>query len=55
MKEEIEPCCSCNKELPYSKNKEVDSRGYYIQGAGDLCHECYNRIYGSDIHIGIYE
>jgi len=55
MKEEKEICIFCKKELPYSKDINIAVRSYYVEGAGDLCHECYNRIYGSDIHIGIYE
>lgn len=47
-KVEMERCvlCSCKTAVP--KNRPVTERKYYIQGAGQLCEECYYRVYGSN-------
>ena len=47
MKEEKEICIFCKKELPYSKDINIAVRYYYVEGAGDLCIECSNKIYAN--------
>ena len=42
---EMDPCVSCNKETEYPKNAYIDYRYYYVEGAGQLCKECYEKIY----------
>ncbi len=39
-------CVSCKKESLYSKETHIDFRLGYIEGAGQLCLDCYGVIYG---------
>ena len=43
--EKIENCVFCGKETPYTINIHIDYREYYVEGAGQLCKECYDKIY----------
>ncbi len=38
-------CVSCNVETKYSKHDHIDYRLGYVSGAGQLCLECYDKIY----------
>ena len=38
-------CVSCKKETQYDEFDHIDFRNFYIEGAGQLCPECYNEIY----------
>jgi len=42
-----EPCTTpgCKNETGYTRQTPVDMRNCYIDGAGQLCPECYARIY----------
>ena len=40
-----ENCVSCNVETNVSINENIDSRYYYVEGAGQLCKPCYDKIY----------
>jgi len=44
-KKEMDNCVSCKKETKYQKNLPIDYRENYVEGAGQLCEECYNEIY----------
>ena len=44
-KEEMDKCVFCNKETEYPKSLNIDYRLHYIEGAGQLCKECYDKIY----------
>jgi len=41
----MDKCVSCGDTTPYSVNEHIDYRNYYIEGAGQLCKECYEKIY----------
>jgi recombinational DNA repair protein (RecF pathway) len=41
MKVELEKCVSCGRETGYSINDHIDSRKTYVEGAGQLCAECF--------------
>jgi len=45
-KVEMDSCVSCGTLTEYSINTPIDLRKYYIEGAGQTCEICYNRIYG---------
>ena len=47
MKEkvEMEKCSLCDKETDVPKNMPIDLRKNYVEGAGQLCDGCYNKIY----------
>lgn len=42
---EMDNCIVCGKETEYSKTTPIDLRYYYVEGAGQLCKECYEKIY----------
>jgi hypothetical protein len=45
-KNEKEKCVSCEKETNVPKNLNIDFRKNYVEGAGQLCDECHDKIYG---------
>lgn len=51
MKKEVKPvekeeCVYCGMETPVPVNMPVDLREYYVDGAGQLCKKCYEKLYG---------
>jgi len=40
-----ELCVSCKKETTYDKKDRIDFRLGYIEGSGQLCLNCYDKIY----------
>ena len=38
-------CVSCGVETSYDKTDHVDFRLGYVEGAGQLCLDCYSEIY----------
>lgn len=38
-------CIICGKTLGYTKETSVENRGYYVEGAGQLCDTCWKDIY----------
>jgi hypothetical protein len=40
-------CVSCGVETLYDKTDHVDFRLGYVEGAGQLCLDCYDEIYGT--------
>ena len=44
---EYDACVNCGEETPYKVTDHVDVRGCYVEGAGQLCFNCWKRIYGS--------
>ena len=35
-------CVLCGRETPHYKDEQVAARYNYIEGAGQLCEECYD-------------
>jgi hypothetical protein len=40
-----ERCVICDKETNYDIETHIDQRHCYVEGAGQLCSECYKRVY----------
>ena len=40
-----ELCVTCKKETKYDREEHIDYRVGYIEGAGQLCLDCYDEIY----------
>ena len=40
-----EKCISCSDETEVDVNTHIDIRDYYVEGAGQLCKPCFNKIY----------
>lgn len=43
--QEKDKCVVCKRKTPYTKDTPIDERLYYIEGAGQLCKNCHERIY----------
>ena len=35
-------CVMCGEKTPYDNYTHVDLREHYVEGAGQLCSECWN-------------
>lgn len=42
-----DPCVSCGKITEYPTQMPIELRNWYIEGAGQLCEDCYTKIYDS--------
>jgi hypothetical protein len=38
-------CVVCGKETEYDKDEHIDFRLFYVEGAGQLCKECFSEIW----------
>lgn len=38
-------CVSCGEKTDEPTMRPIDYRRYYIEGAGQLCKQCYDKIY----------
>jgi hypothetical protein len=38
-------CVLCGVETPYNLTANINNRYFYIEGAGQLCKECYDKTY----------
>lgn len=45
MSDTVEKCVSCGVDTPYKFSDNIFTRYWYVEGAGQLCKSCYNRIY----------
>ena len=45
MNNPTEKCVSCGTDTEYKFNDHIDFRLGYIEGAGQLCKECYAEVY----------
>lgn len=43
---EFERCVCCGKATTILKTRDVNRRKEYIEGAGQLCRQCFYEIYG---------
>ena len=43
----IEKCVSCGEDTTYRLNENIFNRYHYVEGAGQLCETCYNKIYSN--------
>jgi hypothetical protein len=50
-----EKCISCSKDTPVDKSTHIDYRRFYVEGAGQLCEECWNDIYDNSEEMLYYE
>ena len=45
MENPVEKCVRCDVDTEYRFNDNIYTRHGYIEGAGQLCKDCYERIY----------
>ena len=43
---EKEKCIRCGRETEYEVSTPVTMRRYYVEGSGQLCLLCYQKLYG---------
>ena len=52
---ETDKCVSCGRDTGISINTHIDSRKTYVEGAGQLCAECfketYKKVYKKDDNV----
>jgi len=41
-------CVSCGVETQFDQNMDINYRFYYVDGGGQLCKECYDRIFSDE-------
>lgn len=41
----LDKCVTCDAETPYTENTHIDYRNFYIEGCGQLCQNCYEKLY----------
>lgn len=46
--EEMEVCANCGRPTDIPKEKPIEFRKTYVEGAGQLCAECYNMIFNKE-------
>lgn len=51
MRESGEMCVVCGKATRYTIEQSVHEREFYVDGAGQLCRECFQRIYGKNLQM----
>lgn len=45
IRKKDEECIVCHKKLSIDKEMDIAEREYYIEGAGQLCMDCYSKIF----------
>ena len=45
METNMEKCVVCNIETDVPVDKPVDLRYHYVEGAGQLCKSCWEKVY----------
>lgn len=43
--DDVDKCVICGIDTPYTINTHIDQRKHYIEGAGQVCGECHEKIY----------
>ena len=47
VKDDYEVCVCCGKQLTMLKTTPIDIRMGYIEGSGQLCIDCFGKLYHS--------
>ena len=45
--EQKEKCISCGEQTNVPISQNIELRAFYVEGAGQLCESCYNKVYGA--------
>jgi len=41
-----EKCILCAVDTEYNIDENINNRYFYVEGAGQLCKDCYDKTYG---------
>ena len=44
-KMKLDKCVMCGKKTRYAEEVPLELREHYVEGAGQMCTECYTKIY----------
>ena len=47
-------CVYCGCETKYKMETHIDLREHYVEGAGQLCKECWDKIYNTEEYVDRY-
>ena len=42
-----EKCITCKSETPYHLSTDIEYRSHYVEGAGQMCKDCWDDLCGS--------
>ena len=48
-----EICVLCGKPTGILRDRDISLRDCYVEGAGQLCRDCYFKVYGGSKRIGL--
>ena len=51
---EYEECVVCHKKTTVEKDTDISQREHYIEGVGQLCRDCYLKIFDNRKPEGDY-
>ena len=43
-----EKCITCEEDTPYHFSTDIEYRSYYVEGAGQLCKQCFHTTFDED-------
>lgn len=41
----LDKCVLCGTDTPYTESTHIDYRNFYVEGCGQLCGECWSKVY----------
>ena len=44
-------CITCKKETTYHIRTDIENSSHYVEGAGQLCKECWNDYFENDDNV----
>ncbi len=44
-----EKCVVCWDETPYDRDTHIDARSCYVEGGGQLCEPCWDKVYKNSL------
>jgi len=47
---EKDSCVKCGVKTPYHMDTDIEFRQFYIEGAGQLCRDCYFEFFPREVH-----
>lgn len=46
-----ETCITCKNETPYHISTDIEYRSHYVEGAGQLCKDCWDEYFNNDDNV----
>ena len=45
LRSKKDKCVMCNAKTQYDKDTHINNRKHYVEGAGQMCGPCHQRVY----------